>query len=80
MNELHNLQRNFGEQPIAKLMQENGLTAHDLVSASSTQLTFKLVQKACKGRKLTPHSRNKLINVMQKVLDRPVKKSDLFTY
>jgi len=34
-----NVERNLGEQPIARIMREHNLKAHDLVAASTTPLT-----------------------------------------
>ena len=48
------LERNLGEQPIAQVMAAHDLKAHDLVQASTEQLTHKMVARACKGRRLTP--------------------------
>ncbi len=48
-------------------MTELGLSNADLVKASTEQLTFKMVQKARKGKPLTPNVQNK-INGALKVL------------
>ena len=48
-------ERNLGEQPIAKLMDELLLKPADLVRASTEHITHKMVSRACKGRWLTPH-------------------------
>ena len=53
-----NINRNLGEQPIAGLMHAQGLTPKDLVAASTQQITFKMVSRACKGRRLTLNSAN----------------------
>ena len=37
------IERNLGEQPIARIMADHGLKAHDLVAISTQQLTHKMV-------------------------------------
>ncbi|MDF3129744.1 hypothetical protein P0Y35_11105 [Kiritimatiellaeota bacterium B1221] len=74
------LERNFGEQPLAVLMRENEITPHNLVAISPEPITHKTVARACKGRRLTPNSRNKMIKAMSLALGRELKKADLFTY
>ena len=54
------IERDMGEQPLARLMAERGLAPSDLVGASEEQLTHKMVKRAMKGRRLTA-------NVMGKV-------------
>ena len=54
-------ERDHGEQPVERLMEQWGLGNHDLVDASTEQLSHKQVQKARKGRQLTLH-------LMQKVM------------
>lgn len=43
----------LGEQPLITMMEKWGLSNEDLVKASTEQLTFKQVQKARQGRRLT---------------------------
>ena len=47
------IERNLGPQPISGLLAELNLKPHDLVAASTQQLTHKMVSRACKGRRLT---------------------------
>ena len=54
------LERNLGEQPIARLMAERGLKPGDLVAASTEQLTHKMVTRAMKGRRLTSKAMGKV--------------------
>jgi len=49
--------RDLGVQPIAELMEQFHLKAHDLVVASTEQLTHKMVARAVKGRRLTSNSK-----------------------
>jgi hypothetical protein len=53
-------ERDFGMQPLDIMMDQWGLTNHDLVEVSTEQLTHKQVQKARTGRRLT-------LKMMQKV-------------
>ena len=71
----------FGPQPLPDVMSRLALTSHELVAASSSQLTFKMVAKGCKGRKLTPNAQNKILTAIK--LARPeeeISLKDLFTY
>ncbi len=72
--------RNLGPQPIATVMAERGLTAKDLVAASTEQLTYKMVQRACKGRRLSPHVMAKVRGALNAAADARYAFSDLFTY
>jgi len=54
-------QREYGPQPIAELMATHNLKAHDLVAASTEQITHKMVARACKGRKLSRRVQLKLV-------------------
>ncbi|NLT76571.1 MAG: hypothetical protein GXX98_08625, partial [Planctomycetes bacterium] len=49
------IERNLGPQPIERIMAEHHLKPHDLVAASTEQITHKMVARACKGRRLTPN-------------------------
>jgi hypothetical protein len=80
MNEKPDLERNLGQQPMALLMKTNDITPHNLVAISPEPITHKMVARACKGRRLTPNSRNKMIKAMEMALGRELKKIDLFTY
>ena len=44
------IERNLGEQPIARIMAERGLKARDLVTVSTEQITHKMVARACKAK------------------------------
>jgi len=60
--------RDFGAQPLDRLMLELGLGNHDLVLASPSQLTHKQVQKARKGRRLTPNLQHKVKEALEAAL------------
>jgi len=72
--------RNFGEQPIAAIMSAAGLKAHDLVAASPVPMTHKMVARACKGRKLTPHTKAIVLNALQAATGKTFTFADLFNY
>lgn len=52
--------RDLGEQPLANLMTKHGLKPKDLVAASTEQLTFRMVTRAMKGRRLTANTMGKV--------------------
>ena len=74
------LERNLGEQPIARLMVSLALSAHDLVAASSAQLTHKMVRRACKGRRLTPQVQQKVLEALNARTAGSYRLADLFDY
>jgi hypothetical protein len=73
---------NHGIQPIDALLTELGVGNHDLVAASTEQLTHKQVQKARKGRQLSPNLQRKVLNALQKAAgnERTFSLTELFTY
>lgn len=74
------LAREFGEQPIAGIMAASGLRPHDLVAASRTPLTHKMVARACKGRRLTAGAQIKVRDALRLCTGKAHVVSDLFTY
>jgi hypothetical protein len=74
------MDRNLGEQPIARLMSEHDLTAHALVAISTEQITHKMVSRACKGRWLTPNVKSKIRNALNRAADKTYAMEELFTY
>lgn len=72
--------RDLGPQPIAALLDAAGLKSHDLVAASTEQITHKMVARACKGRWLTPHVRAKILRAYQSASGRSASLRDLFNY
>lgn len=72
--------REFGPQPIAEILQELRLRNHDLVAASTEQLTHKMVAKACRGRWLSNNVRGKVLRALNKVSSNNYTQSDLFNY
>lgn len=61
-------ERDFGPQPLDELLRRLGLDNHDLVAASTAQLTHKQVQKARRGRYVTPNIRRKVQQALQAAL------------
>lgn len=74
------IEREFGEQPLAKVLAAYGLTPHDLVSNSSEQLTHKMVARAVKGRRLTPHVQSKILSALNRASGKIHLLKDIFTY
>lgn len=75
-----NTERNLGPQPLAQIMAEHSLKSHDLVAASAEQITHKMVTRACKGRRLTPHVQAKIRNALNAATGKHYALPDLFTY
>lgn len=73
-------ERNLGAQPIADIMAEFGLKPHDLVSASTQQLTHKMVTRACKGRRLTDNAKSKVLTALNLAAGKDFSVTDLFNY
>jgi len=75
-----NIERNLGAQPIAQIMAEHGVKPHDLVAASTRQITHKMIARACKGRRLTPHVQAKILDALNAATQKHYAFNDLFTY
>ena len=75
-----NVERNLGEQPISKLLVELDLSPHDLVAASTEQLTHKMVARALKGRRLTANTAAKVRNALNAAAKREYAFAELFDY
>ncbi len=74
------IKREFGEQPIARILNEAGLKPHDLVMASPVQMTHKMIARACKGRWLTPNTRAIVLSALNAATGKQYTQADLFTY
>jgi hypothetical protein len=71
----------LGLQPIDMLMTSLGIKDADLVKASTQQLTFKMVQKARKGRRLTRRVQWKIFNAFRTLKpDQKYALKDFFNY
>jgi hypothetical protein len=71
---------NLGEQPIARIMAENHLTRHALVEISAQHITHKMVARACKGRRLTPHAKKTMCDAVNQATGRSYSTGELFNY
>ena len=72
------IERNLGEQPISRLLLEHDLRAHDLVAASTEQITHKMVARACKGRRLTLNTQGKVLRALNRATGKSYSLDDLF--
>ncbi len=70
-----------GVQPLDAVLEELGLSAHDLVAASTEQITHKMVTKGRKGRKLTANLQGKITRALNAAAaDRQFEVRQLFNY
>ncbi len=74
------IERNLGEQPVARIMREHSLKAHDLVAASPVEMTHKMVARACKGRRLTLNTQSKVLVALNRATGKTYSLRDLFNY
>ena len=74
------IERDLGEQPIAKIMAEHELKPHDLVSVSTEQISHKMVARAIKGRRLTRNVQFKILSALNKTLKKSYSLKELFNY
>ncbi|MGH8048309.1 MAG: hypothetical protein ACREKL_13790 [Chthoniobacterales bacterium] len=74
------IERDLGEQPVATLLSSLGLKSHDLVAASTEQITHKMVVRACKGRRLTPNVQRKILNALNRATAGSYTLANLFNY
>ena len=77
---LNEIERNVGPQPIAALLGKHTLSPHDLVAASTEQITHKMVARACKGRRLSRGVQLKLVRALNTAAGQTYALGDLFTY
>ena len=74
------MEKNLGEQPIARILIEHNLNPDDLVSASTENITYKMIARACKGRRLTPHVQKKICNALNSASGKVFTAKNLFNY
>jgi hypothetical protein len=74
------IERNLGSQPIVDLLAKHELKPHDLVAASTEQLTHKMVTRACKGRRLTRNVQLKIVNALNRATGEEYALTQLFNY
>ncbi len=75
-----NKEKDLGEQEISRILLEHKLTSSDLVLASTESITYKMISRACKGRRLTPHVQVKVCNAVNKASGKTFTVKDLFNY
>ena len=76
----NDIERTMGPQPIAALMEQLQLKPHDLVVASTDQLTHKMVARAIKGRRLTINTKGIVQRAMNQATGKIWPQSQLFNY
>jgi len=81
------IERNMGVQPLDGIMAAHALDNHDLVNTCEEPITHKAVQRARKGRRLTPHMQRRVATALNRALTlqgTPLERAwmvrDLFTY
>ena len=81
------IERNMGLQPLDGIMNEHELGNHALVAASTEPMTHKAVQRARKGRRLTKHMKQRMVDALNRAVKLQGKEieqawgvKDLFTY
>ena len=74
------LERDLGPQPIGELLTRHELTPQDLVAASGEQITFKMIARATKGRRLTPRVMGKVLRALNVASSENYELDDLFDY
>ena len=81
MPNLHdNMERNLGEQPLAAILRERGLKHHDLVAASAVPINHKMVTRAERGRRLTLHTKQLVLDALNRATGGSYRVEDLFNY
>ncbi len=72
----------LGPQPLDALLDELNVSNHELVAASTEQITHKMVAKGRKGRRLTYNIQGKLLRAVNALGKReePYVLEDLFNY
>ena len=71
----------LGVQPLEAVLHKLKLTNSALVEASTEQLTFKIVTKGRKGRRLTINARMKILNALNSAQsDQKFTLKDIFNY
>ena len=74
------IEKDLGPQPIAAILTQRNLKPHDLVAASTQQLTHKMVSRAAKGRRLTLNAQLKVLNALNAASGQNYSLKDLFSY
>jgi len=75
------MKNEFTLQPLDEVMRSCSFNNDDLVQVSCEQLTHKQVQKARKGRHITPNIKGKIIRALNSVSEnKKYTEKDLFNY
>ncbi len=74
------INRDLGPQPICEILTRHNLKPHDLVAASTQQITHKMVSRACKGRRLTLNTQSKILNAVNNATGKNFTLRDIFNY
>ena len=74
------MERNLGAQPIALRMEECNLAPADLVAVDPARITFKMITRACKGRRLTRPVQARIRHAFNRAAGTELSVRDLFTY
>jgi hypothetical protein len=74
------VERDLGEQPMAKIMAEHGFKSNDLVINSTEQITHKMVARAVKGRRLNLKIQYRILNALNKAAGKQYVLKDVFNY
>ena len=80
MNTEEDPPRNLGPQPLAEVLEQRGVSPHDLVEASTEQITHKMVSRAIKGRRLTANTMRKVHRAWQRAAESELPVDALFSY
>lgn len=79
------IERNLGVQPVDALLMEHNISNQAIVAATKEPLTHKAVQRARKGRLLTPQTQRRVVVAVNAALkaaniELVCTLADLFTY
>ena len=74
------MERDLGPQPIEGILEKHKLSHHDVVAASTEQITHKMVTRACKGRMLSRRVQLKIRDAVNAATEENYTLKDLFTY
>ena len=76
----YDIKRDLGEQPIVKIISEKNLKSRDIVNASTEQVTYKMISRAVKGRRLSPKVQNKILRAINILTGNRYSLKDIFNY
>ena len=76
----YDIKKDLGEQPIAGIISEKNLKSHDIVNASTEQVTYKMISRAVKGRRLSPKVQNKILRAINILTGNRYSLKDIFNY